>query len=397
MSDDDAEDLVVAFNFPPFTDGSAVTITKRVLEVGRRFDVVSADLATVRSVDSSLLDLVSPLVAHRECVRVPIRFAEETSVAEFVDAGLRFTARRSRNPYQRVYSRSMWPHSHFLAAAAKAKGHGHTWTAEFSDPVLWHVDGTRRPSPRIGSRGELRWLSGYIGQAKQRFLRDHDSVLEWAQFLPFFFADRVIFTNEQQKQVMLGDLPEQFVDDVAAKSTISPHPVPPKHLYGERQHTGSSSVFRIGYFGTFYPNRGGGEFLQALSTLPDVVRARLQLDVFSGDAEPLLAAAKSLAVADCVRVLKPLPYLSFLRRTQEYDALLVTDIATSPFGIPSPFLPSKLSDYSGSRAEVMVVAIEGSPLDRVASRWKARVGDMKGIRRMLMSAAGATGGTSSGE
>lgn len=389
-----ADRLIVAFNFPPFTDGSAVTVAKRIVEADVPVDVVSADLSAVRSRDESLVDLVAPWLVEHHTVKVPVLFADERSLVPFVERGLIAVRQRRGRPYEEVYSRSMWPHSHFLAARLRSEGDAHRWIAEFSDPILWHADATLRPSGAVSLSGANLRLLRAVGSRAQAFLRENATVLAWAQFVPFLLADELVFTNEQQLQVMLNDAPEWMRAGVESRATISPHPtLPASHYRAEKGSPQPSPQdrFSIGYFGTFYPNCGGGEFLEAISLLPASLRARITLDVYTGDAGHLLDAAIRLGVADSVRKQSPLQYRRFLQTSNSYNALLVNDIATSPFGVPSPFLPSKYSDYAGSTTDTMAITLPGSPLDQKPARWRAHVGDVDGIAAMLEEAVVATG------
>lgn len=386
MPEASADRLVIAFNFPPFTDGSAVTVAKRIVEAGVPVDVVAADLRAIRTHDESLLDLVAPWVVEHYAVRVPVLFADQRSVGPFVNAGLKAVRRRRERPYAEVYSRSMWPHSHFLAARIRSERIARRWIAEFSDPLLWHADATLRPSGEVSLTGANLNILRAVGGRAQTFLREHATILAWAQFVPFLLADELVFTNEQQMQVMLRDSPEWMREDVLRRATISPHPTLPAQHYNSESspvRPAHPGIFSIGYFGTFYPNRGGGEFLEAVSLLPQRVRELLVLDIFADNAGRLLGVAKHLGVASNVRQCKPLPFREFLTASSGYDALLVNDIATSPFGVPSPFLPSKHSDYAGSSADIMAITIPGSPLDGSSFRWRAHVGDVDGIAEML--------------
>lgn len=350
MRERTADRLIVAFNFPPFTDGSAVTVAKRIVEADVQVDVIAADLSAVRSRDESLVDLVAPWLVWHHTVKAPILFADERSLIPFVERGLRAVRQRRGLPYEEVYSRSMWPHSHFLAARLRAEGDARRWIAEFSDPILWQADATPRPSGRVSLSGANLRLLRAVGSRAQEFLREHSTVLAWAQFIPFLLADELVFTNEQQLKVMLADAPVWMRDDIERRATISPHPtLPPSHYVAEQSPALPTRPgrFSIGYFGTFYPNRGGGEFLEAISLLPAHLRDRLILDVYTSEAGRLLETAARLGVAGCVRKQAPLPFRRFLQTSGAYGALLVSDIATTPFGVPSPFLPSKYSDYAG--------------------------------------------------
>ncbi|WP_422115742.1 hypothetical protein [Brachybacterium sp. UNK5269] len=400
MNDHNPETLVIAFNFPPFNDGSAVTIAKRIVNAGKPVDVIAADLSSVRNRDDSLFGLIAPLVNRVEYVHIPITFASEVGVRNFVEAGLSTISRfRRKQPYASIFSRSMWAHSHFLAAELRARGVSKHWTAEFSDPLLWQADASARPSGAITEPSFMAYALRAMGAREQALLQEENSVLYWAQMVPYILADELLFTNEQQLDLMLQDAPQFLRERVVAKAVVSPHPTPQPALYtsgangavtreppfGPQSQAASREpgTFRIGYFGTFYPNRGGGEFLEALSLLPPVERHRIRLDVYSSGADHLIRAARHLGLRKNVRVLAPLPYREFLSKTQEYDALLVNDIATTPFRMPSPFLPSKYSDYAGSKTPTIAITIPGSPLDQLPTRWKSHVGMIDSLAETL--------------
>lgn len=402
MTEARAETLVIAFNFPPFNDGSAVTMAKRMIESDHKVDVIAADLTSVRNRDGSLFDLIAPWVNRVKYTPTPIQFASEVGMRAFVDAGISAHRAMGRRIYQRMFSRSMWAHSHFLAAELKGRGISNTWTAEFSDPLLWQADGSARHSGTIDDPSFMAHALREMGTREQRLLRENNSVLYWAQMIPCILADKLLFTNDQQFELMLHDAPQFLRGAIEEKSTISPHPTLPSQYY-ERASDGATAGtftgpsradfakdtterFRIGYFGTFYPNRGAGEFLEALSLLTSSEREAIRLEVYSDGAEQLLQVANRLNLGSSVGVLPPLPYREFLYATGNYDALLVNDIATTPFGTPSPFLPSKYSDYAGSTADIMAIAIPGSPLDARSVKWKAHVGAADGIVAMLRSA-----------
>ena len=397
-----AETLVVAFNFPPFNDGSAVTMAKRTIEADQKVDVIAADLTSVRNRDDSLFDLIAPWVDRVKYTRTPVQFATEVGMRSFVDAGISAHRAMGRRTYKEMFSRSMWAHSHFLAAELKGRGVSNTWTAEFSDPLLWQADGSARHSGAIDDPSFMAHALKEMGTREQRLLRENNSVLYWAQMIPCILADKLLFTNDQQFELMLHDAPQFLRGAIEEKAIISPHPTLPSQYY-ERPSGGTAAGtfagpsranfakdtterFRIGYFGTFYPNRGAGEFLEALSSLTPSEREAVCLEVHSDGAENLVQVANRLHLGSCVRVLPPLPYREFLYATGNYDALLVNDIATTPFGTPSPFLPSKYSDYAGSTAGIMAIVIPGSPLDARSVNWKAHVGATDGVVAMLRGA-----------
>lgn len=385
-----AETLVIGFIAPPFTDASAVTLAKRIIMAGERVDILCADLSRVRTRDDSLFELISPLIDHHMMVPAPAFFTDYSATRAFMEHSVALLRARI-SEYRDVYSRVMWPHSHFVAALAKAEHPQLRWTAEYSDPPLRLADGGVRPSGDVTVDRWMRRILRAVPQEYQRVLLEDRRLTSWTQVLGFALADRIVFTNDQQMAAMLEDkVPAPLAARVRERAEIRPHPTLPRQYYGSpRPGRDDDAHLHIGYFGTFYPNRGGGEFLEAISSLSAAERRGVTLHMFSGGGASLLAAARYLGIGDVVQTHAPLPYLEFLRETDSMDALLVADISTQPFGVPSPFLPSKYSDYRGSSAEIMAVTIPGSPLDQLPARWTAHCGDVRSQRGMLSAAIAA--------
>lgn len=380
-----AERLVVAYNFPPFNDGSAVTMAKRVVSWGEPVDVISKDMSDRRTADSSLESLMQPFVKHHRLVRGPTVFAGWKSVASFVEGGIQ-AVHDWGTTYPRLYSRSMFAHSHYLAAVIKKRGIAEHWTAEFSDPLARGVDGRPRRSEKIPDCALSRELRQNLPGWTEAMDGGVDNVLPFAQAIALAFADELVFTNAQQRTVMLQGLPQMVQQSLIARSTIAAHPTLPAEFYRERVAPRNGRV-RIGYFGSLYPNRGAGEFLEGWATCPAAVRDAIDLEIFSDSpCDEVKRSAARLGLSSRVQVKRALPLRQFLLLASDFDALLVTDIATKPFNVPSPFLPSKVSDYRGSAAPIMALVHEGSPLDEVAPKYKAQLGDIKAVRSMLEQA-----------
>src|SRR5699024_7869117 len=113
--------LILAYNFPPFSDASAVTVAKRIRQFGRKVDVVSQDLSTIRSKDTDLVELVTEFVEeHFELSGEP-GFAAWPAIRNYVLDGYAAVKSSLLNKrYGFIYSRSMFPATHFLAAFIKA-------------------------------------------------------------------------------------------------------------------------------------------------------------------------------------------------------------------------------------------------------------------------------------
>lgn len=361
-----ATDLVVAYAFAPFADTAGVVAAKRVREAGRPVDVLQNDLSSLRDSDPALDRIAGDLVRRRAVLRTPSLFSSWKGVHTFVEAGLTQALEwDSAGPgYQRLYSRAHWVPSHVLAARFKTlRPHVH-WVAEFSDPLSVYVDAKERHAKAWN--GALRdELAAAVRGAG--FEPPGDNLFTWVETLPYALADELLFTNENQRDLMLSRIGDEALAARAReRAVVSPHPGLPPEFY---QLTQPDEVLdpgrrHIGYFGNFYATRSMAGVVTALSALPTDLQQRLQLDVYTSKPEALTSALAALGMrgADLVRARPFVGYLDFLALSTRMDALLINDALTAGLFPANPFLPSKWSDYRGSGRPVWGIVERGSPL-----------------------------------
>ena len=112
-------------------------------------------------------------------------------------------------------------------------------------------------------------------------------------------------TNPHQVTYMLSYLEDDRLRDrVRRKAVISPHPTLPAHFYSlfPPARTPVDGKVNIGYFGTFYPNRGLGDLFTALASLDGSVRDRLAVQLHSPANPDLSRAIGVLGISDVVSV-----------------------------------------------------------------------------------------------
>lgn len=363
-----ASDLVVAYAFAPFADTAAVVAAKRVRAAGRPVDVIQNDMSSQRDSDAALDQIAGDLVRRRAVLRTPTLFSSWKGVHTFVEAGLSQALEwDAAGPgYERLYSRAHWVPSHVLAARLKTlRPHLH-WTAEFSDPLSVYVDARERQSA-VAEGTLLDELTAAVRAAG--FTLPTDNLFTLVETLPYALADELLFTNENQRDLMLGRIEDEALAARAReRAVVSPHPTLPPEFYrlGEPEVDLDPDRRHIGYFGNFYVNRGMTSVVAALSTLPPDLRGQLQLEVYTSKPETLTSTLDGLdeVGADSVRARSFVSYLDFLSLSTRMDALLINDAVTSRLFEANPFLPSKWSDYRGSGRPVWGVVEAGSPLAR---------------------------------
>jgi hypothetical protein len=294
----------------------------------------------------------------------------------------------SAGRYERLYTRSMWAPPSILGAWYKSRNPATPWTAEFSDPLSLRPNGETRPNlmpandimaeinAAIAARDLPVWAGALFFEAA-----------EWGVFA---LADRIVFTNDNQRQLMLSHLPDRAIAERAlAVSEIHPHPVPDAVFY----EMGSPDVALpdvdvcIGYFGNFYNVRAVGDILDPFALLTPDERARVRLMIFTAALEKTRDAVAEHPAAECASVLPALAYFDFLALTKQMGWLLIADAHRPPEFQVNPYLPSKLADYRGSDTPIWGIVDENSTLSRSALAATSPLGDAPAgaavLRRIL--------------
>lgn len=204
------------------------------------------------------------------------------------------------------------------------------------------------------------------------------NLFEWAEVVAYALADELLFTNDHQRDLMVGaveDHDPELAARVRERAVISPHPTLPPAFYQLTDPAYDLEPGRrhLGYFGNFYSTRGMGTVLEALAVLPPALRDRLCLHVFAGRTDELDAEVSRLGLTGTVRTGPFVGFLDFLALSARMDVLLVNDAVTQGLMTVNPFLPSKWSDYRGSGSAVWGVVEPGSVLDRQPLTYRSPV------------------------
>lgn len=384
------DELLIAYCFAPFSDPSALVSIKRALERGLRCNVISADLSDRRRRDDTVVALADEVVVEHRQVAGPSVWEEWEGIERFCVDGLAALAdiESTQGSQRHMYSRAMFPASHFLAALIKIRRPEIAWTAEFSDPLRKNVFGQERPGP-VGGTELARELLAAAGLTSPE-----TTIFTLAEHLAYRLADRLIFTNPHQLSHMLGYLDDDALrGQILDRSVISPQPTLPATYYGRGPTLEGldPNVRHIAYFGSFYPTRGVGELLSGLRLLAPEQAARIKIHVFTDNQDAFAKMIAGHPYQGSFVGYQPLPYLNFLTAMSAYDVLLVNDARTSHTPTPlNPYLPSKLSDYLGSGRRIWAVVEPGSVMSRMGFAFKSHVDDAAGAARVLASLAAET-------
>ncbi|MBE2898702.1 glycosyltransferase [Pasteurellaceae bacterium 20609_3] len=113
--------LIISYCYAPYIDTSGVVMGKRVRNMEQTVDVIYNSMDKVRSKDANLLNISLPFVGKMIELKCAQTFSNWNGIEQFAEQAFVETARLlSRRPiYEKIYSRAMWPASHFAAALIK--------------------------------------------------------------------------------------------------------------------------------------------------------------------------------------------------------------------------------------------------------------------------------------
>ncbi|MEJ5998040.1 glycosyltransferase [Corynebacterium sp. H130] len=383
---DKASTAVYSYCFPPYADPSANVVAKYIRQRGELVDVYFANMDRVRRLDESVQLIVEPYVVHSVRTKTQPSFTDWNLICDYARKAYRAAARRQRETgtYDEIYSRALWSGSHVAALIHKHKNPWVHWEAEFSDPMAVGIDGR----PRAGKLTLNRTTLLLRAMLKQK---NFDSIavlshFELTELATLVCADSVIFTNHNQRTVMLERYPLPVRELVMDKSVIRHHPVPAPELYslGESDYQLPKDRLNLGYFGNFYKERGIGDVANALASLSTENAQRITLHVFTSKPTEVRAQHFDLIQRGLLKVNGYEPYLKFLRLAQKCDVLIVPDttMQDAAFSV-NPFLPSKYADYKGSGTPVWGLVTEGSPLSQLDLDYRSELGNVEQATNVL--------------
>src|SRR5699024_4856350 len=253
LNRDLSDTLVISYCFAPFADTSASIVVKRILEEQKVVDVVSNNMNPIRSKDSSFKKVVEPYLSQTKSSNSKPSFSSFYYLSEYIDDSFEFFCKNFAK-YTKVYSRAMFPISHFPPMFMKLLNPNLYWKAEFSDPLLIDIESNERVSIIKNEKLMSYIKSGILGSFTQYI---DDNLFNLAELIPFALADELVFTNENQLHFMIQRFPQNLRDKIRAKSTILRHPTVNQKYYNliDSNYNLDEEFINVAYFGNFYSRR----------------------------------------------------------------------------------------------------------------------------------------------
>lgn len=358
----EAKKLVLAYCFPPYNDTSGNVMAKRIQAEGEVSDVISNNMNRIRKEDPKLLNIIDDTLDTQLMLDGPQAFSSWYSIERYMHDGFEAYL-RFKDKYDTVYSRAMFPHSHFLGYEIKKDQPDIHWVAEFSDPLHKDVKGELREAP-IDDDDYIEAVKSAVGVSNQDLITDN--VFNICEILPFLFADELIFTNDYQ----LEDMLERFSDDVKAsvrkRARISQHPSPDAAMYEIETsfYPLDEETIHMAYFGNFYDTRGFRQLALVAKYLYENQINNFKIHVFTNINSSTLRQFKDSDFKHYFKLNPYVSYFEFLNLTRRMDILMIFDAETIGIKTNNPYIPSKFSDYRGSSSIIWAFTEPGSTLDQ---------------------------------
>lgn len=384
----DSNRLIVSFKFPPDDDISGIVVAKRIIVDGSQVDVLQNGLDD----ESAYFEAVDEFINERLYTSVDAKRDSVDCIFDYIAQGMDLIGKRE---YGEIYSRSWYMSNHYLALEYKFAHPNVKWTAEFSDPVLLNMKGNVKnyKSAVLDREEYINRVNSRISDLNEsqnsnfKLLDNPNNTFYMAEYLTFLFADKIIFTNENQRDIILKSH-EELRELVMEKSEIILHPTLDSQYYELKQSDIelNENDINIAYFGGFYYILRHFESLfYAYESLNHKHKDRIKFHLFLNDDEFINILIEPLQFKDNIIIRKPLEYLEFLNATTKFDILLVNDTVTADSFDLNPYLPSKLSDYKGSGRDIWAIYEDKSTLSKLDVKYKSDTFDYSQSRDVLVN------------
>src|SRR5699024_9623715 len=325
-------------------------------------DVVSNNMNPIRTKDFSFKKVVEPYLSQTKISNSKPSFSSFYYLSKYIDDSFEFFCKNFEK-YSMIYSRAMFPISHFPPLLMKLLKPELYWKAEFSDPLLIDIESNERVSI-ISHKELISYIkNGVLGEFTQYA---DDNLFNLAELIPFALADELVFTNENQLHFMIQSFSKDIQDKIKSKSTISVHPTLKQKYYKlvESNYKLDKEFINIAYFGNFYSRRDVKELVLLKNKLEKESKDIYKFHIYT-NVKLLNENQKELLSSNNIITNEYVPYFEFLNLSNQFDVLLAFDSITNDIKSSNPYLPSKISDYIGSQTIILALVENDSILDKM--------------------------------
>lgn len=378
------EDLIISYLFPPSDDVSGIVQAKRILAQKKNVDVVVSDSGNDLSLEFA--KLIDEFIHDKIIIEMNNKPTDyPKTILEFIDKGME-KIENGNTDYKTISSISWRLANHFLALEYKLKHPSVFWSAEFSDPMLYDIFNAERYD-RLNDESYIDRINNEISKLGNYPLIEKPANLYFAvEYLTYLFADKVVFTNENQREIMLSQHPVDVYDMVMEKSEISSVPTLDEKYYhiNEVKPNIDENCINIAYFGTYYANRHFESIFYAFDSLNHKCKDKIKFHMYVSNTKFLKELIKGLDIEENIIIKDIVDYLDFLNLTTKFDILIANDLVSEGKFKINPYLPSKIADYKGSGSDIWVIYEKGSVMSKYDVKYKSDVRDYSSSRDVLI-------------
>lgn len=384
--DKQVDTLVISFKFPPTIDTSGIVAAKRIIKNGEMVDVLHNLDDENASLNFKGLD---DYINERLTTTIKGSCNTIKYIAKFTNQAMELIKDKE---YKNIYSRTWCLSNNYFAMEYKFNNPNVYWIAEFSDPILRDTNGEKREllmdNEEFINRINLM-IDGFNENNNTNFnhIKNNSNIYYLSELLTFIFSDKLIFTNENQRKIMLEHHDKEICDWVMNKSIICHHPTLDSEYYHlvEKNPDLNEDEINIAYFGNFYyAKRHFEPLFFAYDSLNHKYKDKIKFHFFINKNKYFDSLIKNLEFKDNLIINKPIDYFEFLNSSSKYDILLINDTVTDGSFSINPYLPSKFSDYKGSGSDIWAIYEEKSTLSTMDVKYKSSMTNYKQSRDVLI-------------
>jgi hypothetical protein len=380
---DSCENLVISYIYLPDKDLLGIVQTKRIFAENKNVDLLMADSGNYDNME--FLKFADEHINKRMVIDMKGKTLDSKStIFEFIEKGMA-EIEKDNAEYKHVSSICWRIANHFFALEYKLNHPEVFWSAEFVDPLLYTTE------------SELRYLTfddeKYVSKINEAISKIGDyplienptNLYLLVEYLPFLFADEIIFTNENQREIMLTKHPYDVYDMVMEKSRILPIPPIDKEYYYLKDvdiDLDKDSI-NIAYFGSYYFKRNFESIFYAFDSLNHKYKNKIKFYMYIDNKELIKELVKGLDIEENIIIKDQVEYLEFLNLTTKFDVLVANDLVSEGNFKLNPYLPSKVAEYSQSGRDMWIIYENGSTLSKMDAKYKSNVKDYTTSRDVL--------------
>jgi len=330
--------LFLTYAYPPQKYPRSVQISHLVQYLRKEFSLKVITSFAEDAGDQSLLSF-TPLDN--------VQYAEKSAITKFIEKSRGHSIKKSTLPDFQYF----WHFDLYKKTSRIIDEFGADVIITFGQPMSTHIAGLKLKK----KYPYLKWIAHFSDPWVDNIFKDHNI---WVNFINKYYqdavfnkADKLIFTSEETISLATKNYPSL----IRSKAICLPHSFD-ESLYPIQVDVSQIvTPLTIRYMGNFYGNRQPDSLFEALKNLQKSDLENIRVELIGSATTNLCDKIKLHGLENTVFAVSSVSYLDSLALMQSADLLLIIDASAEI----SPFLPSKLVDYIGSKKPIFGITPPG--------------------------------------